>query len=287
MDLPHIVATVTNNDELEAVIEALKAECPHLAEDKRAIAVIIDNYDTFVDEARALREALPALGALAREHGSDGLHFVVAGSPSSARSPEELRKQLVMPRLGIALQSDDAVSALNGRIPRSLAQAELPMGRGFLVRSGRTFMLQIATPYEDDERQALILDRWVTEIKERHPGPAASWWHYQEPVQEDEEEDVQTTDQGRDPDPAATGRAPTTSKATGAAHRDGADDGDDPSRRPPALLRGVPEGVDVAAVKAELKERGMDDDLLAIMSPVDVVNVAREMKVLVPEGDDE
>jgi hypothetical protein len=31
----------------------------------------------------------------------------------------------------------------------------------------------------------------------------------------------------------------------------------------------------------------MDDDLLAIMSPVDVVNVAREMKVIVLEGDDE
>jgi len=287
MDLPHIVATVTDNHELEAVIEALKAECAYLAEDKRAIVVIIDNYDTFVDEARALREALPALGALAREHGSDGLHFVVAGSPSSARSPEELRKQLVMPRLGIALQSDDAVSALNGRIPRSLAQAELPMGRGFLVRSGRTFMLQIATPYEDDERQAPILDRWVTEIKERHPGPATSWWHYQEPVEEDEEEDLETADESEHPGPATTGRAPTASEATGAAHHDGAGDGDDRSRRPPALLRGVPEGVDVAAVKAELKERGMDDDLLAIMSPVDVVNVAREMKVLVLEGDDE
>jgi hypothetical protein len=161
------------------------------------------------------------------------------------------------------------------------------MGRGFLVRSGRTSLLQIATPYEDDEQQALILDRWVTEIKERHPGPDASWWHYQQPVAEDEKEDVETADQSADPGQAASRGVPSAPQATGAAGRDGADGGEDPSRRPPALLRGIPEGVDVAAVKAQLKERGMDDDLLAIMSPVDVVNVAREMKVLILEGDDE
>jgi len=286
MDLPHIVAWVTDNDELAAVIKALEVQCPFLAEDKRAIVVVIDNYDTFADEAGALREALPALGALAREHGTDGLHFVAAGSPGSARSPEELRKQIVMPRLGIALQSDDAVSALHGRIPRSLTQAELPMGRGFLVRSGRTSLLQIATPYEDDEQQALILDRWVAEIRERHQEADASWWRHREPLVEDGAADMETAVQSKASDRAATGRVPTE-KATGAARRDGADGDHDPSRQPPSPLRAVPEGVDVEAVKSQLRERGMADDLLAIMSPVDVVNVARELKILVLEGKNE
>ena len=117
--------------------------------------------------------------------------------------------------------------------------------------------------------------------------PGAAQAAQEERPLEQREEHAEAGDQSKDPDPAATGEAPTASKATGTTHYDGAGDGDAPSQWPKALLRGVPEGVNVAAIKARLKERGMDDDLLAIMSPVDVVNVAREMKVLVLEGDDE
>jgi hypothetical protein len=238
-DLPHVVATVTDNEGLASLIEALEVESGRLAEDERRILVAIDNYDTFADEARELPGALSALGQMARRWGTDGLHFVLAGSPGIVRSPEDLRKQVQMPRLGIALQTEDAVVALNGRIPRSLAQAELPPGRGFVVRSGRTFMLQVATPYDDDERQADSLDHWVDQIIDRYPGQQAPWWQPPEP----EEEDAQASE--------------------------------------------VPESVDLKALKKRLVEAGMDEDLVSLLSPVDMVNVARELKVPVVEEDGE
>ncbi|MGD2145106.1 MAG: FtsK/SpoIIIE domain-containing protein [Anaerolineae bacterium] len=275
-DLPHVVAAVTDNEELAGLIEALDVECQQVAEDQRAVFVIIDNYDTFAEEARDLREAFPALAALARERGTDGLHFVVAGSPHITRSPEQLRKQLQMPRLGIALQSDDAVLALNGRIPRSLAQAELPLGRGFVVRSGRTVMLQVATPYLDEKRQAESLDRWVQEIRERFPGHEASWQHVQEPAEAEGAEERGGTGEGVE----AAAIVPVAREQ---------EKGDEPDlpQQPLALMKSVPDDVDIGALKALLKAEGMDNDLMAIMSPVDLVNVARELKTLNLEPNDE
>jgi hypothetical protein len=282
-DLPHVVAAVTDNQGLAAAIESLEVEVGRLGEGGRRILVVIDNYDTFADEAGDLQGALSVLGQMARQRGTDGLHFVVAGSPSIVRSPEDLRKQVQMPRLGIALQTEDAVLALNGRIPRSLAQAELPPGRGFVVRSGRTFMLQIATPYEDDvrinhiRRQADSLDRWVLEIRDRYRGQEISWWRPPPPEQVDALEGEADRVDGQ------------VSLAQTASAEQVESDGDNDQAQPtaPGLLSTVPEGVDLEALKEKLLEAGMDQDLLALLSPVDVVNTARELKIPLSEGDDE
>ena len=53
------------------------------------------------------------------------------------------------------------------------------------------------------------------------------------------------------------------------------------------MLSAVPEGVDLEALKEKLLQAGMDADLMAMLSPVDVVNVARELDIPVLEGDGE
>jgi len=174
-DLPHVLAVLSQAEELEAFVENLKAETESLAGQERSIFVLIDNYDTFTDEVRISRTALPNLGVLARERGTDGLHFVIAGSPDTARSPDELRRQVTMPRLGLALESAELVSTLNGRVPRGLAEMELPDGRGFVVKAGQTSMVQIATPYDDDERPEASLDTWVQRIQAQFPNHKAAW----------------------------------------------------------------------------------------------------------------
>ncbi|MEW5988026.1 MAG: hypothetical protein AB1791_15445, partial [Chloroflexota bacterium] len=58
---------------------------------------------------------------------------------------------------------------------RTLAKTELPLGRGFVVKSGRTAMIQVATPYEDDDQIAPALDTWVTAIQQRYPTQKATW----------------------------------------------------------------------------------------------------------------
>lgn len=262
-DLPHVVATVTDNEQLASFVDILGREAEQLSDRRRPIVVLIDDYDIFADEARSLRGALATLASLARQHGTDGLHFVVAGSPGITRSAEELRKQLTMPRLGIALQSDDAVAALNGRIPRSLAQTELPLGRGFVVRSGRTLMLQLATPYPDEGRMVDGMDDWIVDIRDRYPRAGVDWGVA-----------VAAT--------PATGSVPQAPQEAGPATADG----ETPETDGPVRLREVPEDVDLEALKIRLIKAGMEEDLLALLSPVDMVNVGRELGVLEPGEDD-
>jgi hypothetical protein len=94
-----------------------------------------------------------------------------AGSIGITSASDDLRKVFTAPNFGIALKSADAVNRLNGRFPRSLADTELPMGRAFIVRSGITNMLQLATPYANDDDTEGSLDTWVRRINERHPVP--------------------------------------------------------------------------------------------------------------------
>jgi hypothetical protein len=49
------------------------------------------------------------------------------------------------------------------------------MGRAFIVRSGITNMLQLATPYANDDDTEGSLDTWVRRIKTRHPVPNVTW----------------------------------------------------------------------------------------------------------------
>lgn len=264
-ELPHVVDTLSLAEELPELITRLEHECEYLAGRERALFVFVDNYDSFVDEARGDRQAIPALARLAREKGTDGLHFIVAGAPDITRSPEELRKRIQMPRMGIALQAADLVSSLNGRVPRGLAGAELPFGRAFFVKSGRTHMLQIATPYEDDERIEASLDKWVERIANRYPAQRAAWTEGQEAPPS--------------PEPAQTGPVeaaePSPTAATG-------HDDQEPSGAAAMVLRSqVPEGVDVESLKGQLVEKGIAPSLLDLLSAVDIVNTAVELKILV------
>jgi hypothetical protein len=76
---------------------------------------------------------------------------------------------------GIALGSADAVDKLNGRMPRSLKDVELPAGRSFVIKSGRTAMIQLAVPYTSDDAVEPSLDAWVEKIVADFPGQKAVW----------------------------------------------------------------------------------------------------------------
>ncbi|MCB8984524.1 MAG: hypothetical protein H6659_11910 [Ardenticatenaceae bacterium] len=264
-ELPHVVDVLAGADQLETFVANLEAECAAFADGrKRPIFVLIDNYDSFSEDAVQQRQILPALGTLAREYGTDGLHFVAAGSPGIARAPEELRKQLLVPRFGLALQTADTVQALNGRVPRGLAQADLPLGRGFAVRSGRTTMLQIATPYDDDEKIESILDHWVTAVCDRYPGQKNQWSSLAAPAE------AVPAAPPKDGDTAVPATAVSEARPIITAR---------PERS--AVRTAVPENVDMAFVRHELKtKRAMSDTLLDMLSDVDMLNMAVEMKLI-------
>jgi S-DNA-T family DNA segregation ATPase FtsK/SpoIIIE len=170
--LPHVVQTIGSTDQLEELVNNLKLECKDLKEtpNRRKIYILIDNYDSFSDEGnRKNRKAFEEMSILAREYGTAGLHFIASGSPAFLSAMDDLRKQIQASNYGLALATADAVSKLNGKVQRSLADAELPIGRGFIVKSGRTFMLQIATPYASDDNIEISLDTWLEQIRARYP----------------------------------------------------------------------------------------------------------------------
>ena len=137
---------------------------------------MIDNYDSFSDEGnRKNRKAFEELAVLAREYGTAGLHFIAGGSLSFLSTMDDLRKQIQASNFGLGLATAEAASKLNGKAPRSLAETEMPMGRGFIVKSGRTSMVQVATPYTSDDNIEASLDAWVQQILDLRPEAQVTW----------------------------------------------------------------------------------------------------------------
>lgn len=177
--LPQVVQVVSKWDDLPTLVQGLRAEF-RSGEKPRRVFVFIDNYDGFSEEtgrsATTARKTLDELGLLAREHGTDGLHFIASGSLSLFSANDDLRKQMQASNYGVALQTKDAVEKLNGKVPRSLVNTELPIGRGFIVKSSRTAMVQVAAPYGDDENLVeTTLDAWVKKICARYPVAQSGW----------------------------------------------------------------------------------------------------------------
>jgi DNA segregation ATPase FtsK/SpoIIIE-like protein len=176
-DLPHVVETIDNIEQLDEFLENFKVECADfdVHPKRRKIIFFIDNYDSFTDDSRKKAGFFENLSVLVRNYQTAGVFMVVAGSLGIMSASDDLRKVFVAPSFGLALRSADAVGRLNGKFPRSLSDVELPMGRAFLVRSGITSMLQIATPYANDEDIDGSLDLWVKRIKETYPQKNVQW----------------------------------------------------------------------------------------------------------------
>jgi DNA segregation ATPase FtsK/SpoIIIE, S-DNA-T family len=177
-NIPHVVQTIDDIEQLDDFLENMKIECAEFdtKPKRRKIMIFIDNYDAFTEEAsRKKMSFFESLSMLIRKYQTAGVFLIVSGSLAIMSSSDDLRKVYVAPNFGIGLKSADAVDRLNGKFPRSLADAELPMGRAFTVRSGITNMLQIATPYANDEDIEGSLDLWVNRIKERYPQKNVTW----------------------------------------------------------------------------------------------------------------
>lgn len=177
-DLPHVLDTVTEKEELTAVIEKLTYEFTERPDDgtRPVIFVIADNYDDFANVVGAPTRATEYkdLADLARKYGPSGLYYVMCGSTSVMRSMDDLMKQVVAPRYGLGLDASDSVNALGGRVRGSGTQEEFPPGRGYIVKAGRMSLIQTAIPHDETKLEA-SLDAWVSEIS-AHYTSRAQWW---------------------------------------------------------------------------------------------------------------
>lgn len=257
-DLPHVVQTIEEIDQLDAFFEAMKAECAEFdtKPKRRKIMIFIDNYDAFTEEASRKKMAFfEGMAALIRKYQTSGVYMAVAGSLAITSASDDLRKVFTAPSFGIALKSADAVNRLNGKFPRSLADAELPMGRAFLIRSGITSMLQLATPYANEDDVEGSLDTWVKRIRQRFPGQKVQW-----------------RSKPTDGDPVASGEK--SAPAPAAVVSGGFSIPVASAKGPDLSKYNIPE------LKQKLVAAGLPEAMIALFSDADIVDNARSMGLL-------
>lgn len=175
-DLPHVLAAVSEKEQVKGVIENLKYEYQAWPEGRAhpEIFIIADNYDDFGNVIGSGTRATEygEMAELARKYGPSGLHFVIGGSLGILRSLDELMKQVVSPRYGLGLDSSDAPGALGGRVRGG--GDEFPPGRGYVVKAGRIALIQTAIPHNESDLEG-SLDQWVEEISAAYP-QRARWY---------------------------------------------------------------------------------------------------------------
>ena len=189
-DLPHVLTTVYEIEEVVGLVERLKQEGAAMAanESGNELFVVIDDFDDFSELLEDQRSLGRELANLARQFGRVGLHFVVAGALEGNHT--EFRRQVQSSNYGIGLRVAQSVDTLRVlRRPPALQDRELTVGRGFIVRSGQATLIQVAAPYamhteeplaalDDDaaaEQKSQALDSWVKLIKVKHSGQQALW----------------------------------------------------------------------------------------------------------------
>jgi hypothetical protein len=171
---------------------------------------------------------------------------------------------------GIALKSADAVNRLNGKFPRSLADVELPMGRAFTIRSGITSMLQLATPYANDEDIEGALDAWVNQIIQRHGGKKVGW--------------LSSGGDGGEPPASAEGTRSSAKAKEKPKDEVNTATPPQPIAKPPDKgSKKLEEKYDIASLKNQLIEMGLPASMVQIFSSRDIVENARAFGLIKDE----
>ena len=173
--LPHVRLAISeqNREQMDVMMESLKQTYANRGADLPEIFIFIDNYDDFSDLMD--RKVLPEFATMARRYGAEGLHVVIA---SGASSSDELFKVVTRSKYGLALDAESGGKApFNIAAMNKIGKLELPIGRSFLISTGRFQTLQVSTPYpivdaneiedlqELMERAAVQLDGWVERIE--------------------------------------------------------------------------------------------------------------------------
>jgi hypothetical protein len=187
--LPHVLATVTNADEFDAVVRRLSAEYDDevikslrgktgfkpVDNAKRSIFVIIDHYD----DANMLNRGGVGLTGLSVVGKGKNLHLVIAGSLDIARSSgDDFRRRVESSRYTLVLQDVEHVRYMGIRGDFS-GYKDLPPGRGFLIKAVNAPLVQVAMPFVEgkgglsgDEQLAQL----IGSIRSKYRGRAV--WSY-------------------------------------------------------------------------------------------------------------
>ncbi len=186
-ELPHVLSVVSEDSEineegkrhpLSLVMKHLNYEfeqVPAHEMPQREIFIFMDNYD---DLEEMLKQELAKLVSYTRSRrGRPAVHFILCGSQTKmSRSGDNLLRRVTSTRYGIAMEVDSAgKQPFSARISRKLSEQEFPIGRSFIVQSGKLSILQIITPHNPGQNPEIGLDTWVEIILDQHGDEKAEW----------------------------------------------------------------------------------------------------------------
>lgn len=191
-DLPHVLTTVSNAEEMDEIVKRLHSEYTESVQTilkkeakkafnlqdnkKRSILVIFDHYDD-VSQLNGKGMGTDALSEIGK---GENLHIILAGTQDITRSgSDKLRKRVDSCRYTLVLQDADALRYMGVRT-RFTVKDELPPGRGFMVKAVQAYLTQICTPSmdglnEDDPTEHL--GELIGSIKKKYRKTAQ--WSYQ------------------------------------------------------------------------------------------------------------
>ncbi|GIK27743.1 MAG: hypothetical protein IT298_10415 [Chloroflexi bacterium] len=279
-NLPHVRAAISeqNREMIDPLIESLRALYTSEGSANRPeLFIFIDNYDDFSDLFDRKAKPLTDLANLARRYGSDGLHFVIG---MGASPTEDLLKVITRSKVGLALDPEAAGKApFNLTAAGKLARNTYPVGRGFLIGSGRFTIVQISTPYpienadeiqDSTELQAMInvqLGQYVDDVMAKWDG--APQWDFQ----------IKAPEPGE-----SNGAAPERKSSGGGSSASGAASGPVlPAEYAAKLRDALKEIAPIAGIDMAVISQLEGADLLRMASSfedmVDLVALAAEAKV--------
>ncbi|MBK8020097.1 MAG: hypothetical protein IPK19_01415 [Chloroflexi bacterium] len=177
LDLPHVIAGVSEPEELKEVLRHLRYEFNDMPVEAnkplRHLFVFIDNYDDF--EEMGVKPA--DLAPLTRfKPGRPLVHFVVAGSDIKLKTADDLTRRIA--RGGLAMENKTAQSSpFNANLKKAVREAELPLARAFLISSGQARMVQVAslTSAVEGEAPENVLDRLIFTAMRKFRSNKAEW----------------------------------------------------------------------------------------------------------------
>jgi len=175
-ELPHVLASVSESVELSALATRLQDELDGRRQSGisgPSIAILIDGYDDVCDTLSTDQKLAAQLGNMARRYGSEGFHVVAAGS-SGVSVYDLFTKRIKESNYGLALDSSEGLTKLGAK-QRSQGMSELPVGRGYIVRAGRSELVQVATPQSEQREMEDALDDWVALICNRYAERPETW----------------------------------------------------------------------------------------------------------------
>ncbi len=174
-ELPHVLMTIAEPEEMDELMKHLDYEFRDMEPENmppRELFIFIDNYDDF-QELNPKIERLAGLTRTSPER--PVLHFIVCGSDNAMRSMNDFLRRIS--RHGLSMDNKSVQNQpFNVSLKRQLRDAELPIGRGFVVRSGKPFMLQVALPATSERAIIEVLDNYIAQVERRFTDvPRAAW----------------------------------------------------------------------------------------------------------------